>query len=198
MKKSLAVLLSVLLIIALIPTTIADTFSTDNGIKYIVENEEVTIVGYTNAGKSTLMNAFIEEYSNNEKKINNKTVLAKDLLFATLDTSSRHIKFKDNKEIILTDTVGFISKLPHGLIRAFKSTLSETLIADLIILVADISSSDVLNQIQVTLDTLHEIGVSDETPIIYVFNKADKVGLATIPSNDNKMFISAKNHLNLK
>lgn len=157
----------------------------------------VSIVGYTNAGKSTLMNAFIEEYSNNEKNINNKTVLAKDLLFATLDTSSRHIKFKDNKEIILTDTVGFISKLPHGLIRAFKSTLSETLIADLIILVADISSSDVLNQIQVTLDTLHEIGVSDETPIIYVFNKADKVGLATIPSNDNKMFISAKNHLNL-
>ena len=158
----------------------------------------VSIVGYTNAGKSTLLNALIEEYHNdNNSKVSNKTVFAKDLLFATLDTSTRHVKFKDNKEIIISDTVGFISKLPTGLIRAFKSTLSEILNADLIVLVADVSSNEVLNQIEVTLDTLHEIGVSDEIPLIYVFNKADKIGLATVPSNENKMFISAKNRLNL-
>ena len=70
----------------------------------------------------------IEEYHNeNDPKISNKSVFAKDLLFATLDTSTRHIKFKDNKEVIISDTVGFISKLPTGLIRAFKSTLSEIL-----------------------------------------------------------------------
>lgn len=154
----------------------------------------VSIVGYTNAGKSTLMNAFIEEYNSLNK---NKTVFAKDMLFATLDTTTRYIKFKDNKEVLLSDTVGFISKLPTGLIRAFKSTLSEILNADLIVLVADISSNEILNHIQVTLDTLEEIGVNPETPIIYVFNKADKVGLATLPTNDNKLFISAKNRLNL-
>ena len=91
----------------------------------------VSIVGYTNAGKSTLMNAFIEEYNSLNK---NKTVFAKDMLFATLDTTTRYIKFKDNKEVLLSDTVGFISKLPTGLIRAFKSTLSEILNADLIVL----------------------------------------------------------------
>lgn len=154
----------------------------------------VSIVGYTNAGKSTLMNAFIDEYNALNK---NKTVFAKDMLFATLDTTTRYIKFKDNKEVLLSDTVGFISKLPTGLIRAFKSTLSEILNADLIVLVADISSTEILNHIQVTLDTLEEIGVNPETPIIYVFNKADKVGLATLPTNDNKLFISAKNRLNL-
>ena len=154
----------------------------------------VSIVGYTNAGKSTLLNAFIEEYNSSN---NNKTVMAKDLLFATLDTATRFIKFKDNKEIIMSDTVGFISKLPTGLIRAFKSTLSEIINSDLIVLVADISSPEVLNQINVTLETLQEIGVSDEIPIIYVFNKADIVGLATLPTNENKIFISAKNRLNL-
>ena len=140
------------------------------------------------------MNAFIDEYNALNK---NKTVFAKDMLFATLDTTTRYIKFKDNKEVLLSDTVGFISKLPTGLIRAFKSTLSEILNADLIVLVADISSTEILNHIQVTLDTLEEIGVNPETPIIYVFNKADKVGLATLPTNDNKLFISAKNRLNL-
>lgn len=154
----------------------------------------VSIVGYTNAGKSTLMNAFIEEYGKDAKV---KQVFAKDMLFATLDTTTRYIKFKDNKEILLSDTVGFISKLPTGLIRAFKSTLSEILNADLIVLVADISSSEVLNHIQVTLDTLADIGVSEDIPVIYVFNKADKIGLATLPTNENKMFVSAKNRLNL-
>lgn len=154
----------------------------------------VSIVGYTNAGKSTLMNAFMEEYDSLSK---NKSVFIKDMLFATLDTTTRYIKFKDNKEILLSDTVGFISKLPTGLIRAFKSTLSDILNADLILLVADISSVEILNQIQVTLDTLTEIGVSEDVPIVYVFNKADKVGLATLPTNDNKLFISAKNRLNL-
>lgn len=154
----------------------------------------VSLVGYTNSGKSTLLNAFIEEYNTDA---NQKQVFAKDMLFATLDTTTRYIKFKDNKEILLSDTVGFISKLPHGLIRAFKSTLSEILNADLIVLVADISSNEVLNHIDVTLNTLNELGVNDDIPIIYVFNKADKVGLATMPTNENKVFISAKNHLNL-
>lgn len=154
----------------------------------------VSIVGYTNAGKSTLMNAFIEQYGNIN---NNKTVFTKDMLFATLDTTTRYLKFKDNKEILLSDTVGFISKLPHGLIRAFKSTLEDILQADLILIVSDISSSEVLTHMDITLKTLEELGVNASTPIIYVFNKADKVGLATIPNDHNKIFISAKNRLNL-
>lgn len=153
----------------------------------------VSIVGYTNAGKSTLLNAFIEEYDS----YNKKNVVSKDMLFATLDTTTRHIKFKDNKEILLSDTVGFINKLPHDLIRAFKSTLQDALNASLILLVADISSNEVLNQIEVTLDTLDSIGLRNDVPIIYVFNKADKIGLATIPTDENKVFISAKNRLNL-
>lgn len=153
----------------------------------------VAIVGYTNAGKSTLMNAFLEQYGQENKE---KNVLAKDMLFATLDTTIRNIHLPDNKEFLLSDTVGFISHLPTGLVRAFKSTLSEALHADLILNVCDISNPNVLHHIAITQQTLQEIGVKD-TPTIYVFNKADKVGLATIPSDDNRVFISAKNGLNI-
>ena len=154
----------------------------------------VSIVGYTNAGKSTLLNAFVEQYGDSN---NDKLVTEKDMLFATLDTTVRKIKLNDNKEFLLSDTVGFISSLPTGLIRAFKSTLSEAVNADLIILVCDVSSPNVLNHIAVTEQTLLEVGVSEDTPIIYAFNKADKIGLATIPGIENRVFISAKNRLNL-
>lgn len=166
----------------------------NNAKKKRIKSElpHVALVGYTNAGKSTLLNAFIEEYGDNISK----EVLAKDMLFATLDTSIRHIKLPDNKEFLLSDTVGFISSLPKGLLRAFKSTLSEIADADVIINVCDVSSPDVLNHLLVTEEILREIGIKD-IPIIYAFNKADKVGLATIKNEDNRIFLSAKNHLNL-
>ncbi len=166
----------------------------NNAKKKRIKSElpHVALVGYTNAGKSTLLNAFIEEYGDNISK----EVLAKDMLFATLDTSIRHIKLPDNKEFLLSDTVGFISSLPKGLLRAFKSTLSEIADADVIINVCDVSSSDVLNHLLVTEEILQEIGIKN-IPIIYAFNKADKVGLATIKNEDNRIFLSAKNHLNL-
>lgn len=166
----------------------------NNSKKKRIKSEipHVALVGYTNAGKSTLLNAFIEEYGDSASK----EVLAKDMLFATLDTSIRHIKLPDNKEFLLSDTVGFISSLPKGLLRAFKSTLSEIADADVIINVCDVSSPEVLNHILVTEEILLEIGIKD-IPIIYAFNKADKVGLATIKNEDNRIFLSAKNHLNL-
>ena len=89
----------------------------------------VALVGYTNAGKSTIMNAMVETYIGDEEK----KVLEKDMLFATLDTSVRNITPKENKTILLSDTVGFIDKLPHGLVKAFRSTLSEAVAAHLIL-----------------------------------------------------------------
>ena len=153
----------------------------------------VCLAGYTNAGKSTLLNAFLEEYNAKD----DKKVFTKDMLFATLDPQIRRLKFKDNKEILLSDTVGFISKLPTDLIRAFRSTLEEILHADLIIIVADVSNSLFVEQIDSTLKTLENIGVSEDIPLIYVYNKADKLGLATVRTDDNRLFISAKNRLNL-
>ncbi len=153
----------------------------------------VAIVGYTNAGKSTLMNAFLERYQKNEKKY----VVEKDMLFATLDTSIRHIKLEDNKEFLLCDTVGFISKLPVGLVKAFRSTLEEVLHADLILHVLDISNPMFLRQMMVTNQTLLDIGVSPNTPMIYVYNKAERLGFETLETKENHVFISAKNRINM-
>jgi GTP-binding protein HflX len=120
----------------------------------------VALVGYTNVGKSTMMNA-----------LSKSDVFAEDKLFATLDTTVRKVVIK-NLPFLLSDTVGFIRKLPHGLIESFKSTLDETRESDILLHVVDISHSGFENQIEVVNQTLSEIGVS-EKKIIVVFNKID-------------------------
>ncbi len=146
----------------------------------------VALCGYTNAGKSTLMNAFVDLYCFDDSK----KVEEKDMLFATLETSVRNIKLDDNKEFLLSDTVGFISQLPHNLVKAFRSTLEEIKEADIILEVVDCSDKNYKKHIEVTNDTLKSLG-ADNIPIIYVFNKCDKV-LDTIPIVENdKIYMSA-------
>jgi GTP-binding protein HflX len=129
----------------------------------------VSLVGYTNAGKSAIMNAMLRK---NDKE--DKTVFEKDMLFATLDVSQRNIKLDSNHEFILADTVGFVSKLPHSLVEAFKSTLEEVTYSDLLIHVVDASSDDCEFNMNVTHSVLKEIGAGD-IPYITVFNKTDKL-----------------------
>lgn len=147
----------------------------------------VALVGYTNAGKSTLMNALIEIYQKNA----DKKVFEKDMLFATLETSVRNITLPDKKAFLLSDTVGFISKLPHELVKAFRSTLEEVRTADLLLHVVDSSNPNFARQIKVTSETLKQIG-ADNIPTILVFNKADLTE-ETVPGiKDGKVYISAK------
>lgn len=129
---------------------------------------QVALVGYTNSGKSTIMNRFVKDYGAN----NDKTVIQKDMLFATLETYSRRITLPQNLSFILKDTVGFISNLPTFLIKAFRSTLEEALDSDLLVIVVDSSDPNIEAQLDVTVSTLQELGVGD-TPVIFVFNKAD-------------------------
>jgi len=131
----------------------------------------ITLVGYTNSGKSTIMNAMLDLYNSST----DKQVFEKDMLFATLETSVRSIKLSDNKSFLLTDTVGFINKLPHHLVKAFRSTLEEVSEADVLIHVVDYSNPNYKQQIEVTMKTLKEIGVDDNIPIIYAYNKIDLI-----------------------
>ena len=128
----------------------------------------VALVGYTNAGKSTTMNGLLRACG----KDDDKQVFEKDMLFATLDTSVRRLHFKDNKDFLISDTVGFVSHLPHKLVQAFKSTLSEAAKADLLVQVIDVSDPNYRDMIKTTEETLKEIGV-ENIPMIYAFNKAD-------------------------
>ena len=121
------------------------------------------LVGYTNAGKSTILN-----------KLANADVLAEDKLFATLDPTTRLVELDEKQELLLTDTVGFIQKLPHTLVSAFQATLEETIEADLLVHVVDASNPNYELQIQAVVDVLKEIGAQDK-PVVYVFNKADKL-----------------------
>lgn len=132
--------------------------------------KSVALVGYTNSGKSSLMNALLK-YANNTNT--QKEVMEKDMLFATLETRARKIN-TNNGSFILTDTVGFIEKLPHMLVEAFKSTLEEIKDSDLLIHVVDASNEKFIDQINATKHVLEELGVKD-IPIIYAFNKIDKV-----------------------
>ncbi len=152
----------------------------------------VSLVGYTNAGKSTIMNKFVNKFNKGESK----EVFEKDMLFATLETSVRNITLPDRKKFLLTDTVGFVSNLPHHLIKAFRSTLEEVREADLLIHVVDYSSIHYKNMMQTTDSTLAEVGVKD-IPVIYVYNKADLTE-KEIPADDgNSIYISAKNDIGL-
>ncbi len=136
----------------------------------------VALVGYTNAGKSTIMNSMVMRYLGDVEK----TVMEKDMLFATLETSVRSVDTGHNKPFFLTDTVGFINKLPHGLVKAFRSTLEEVRYADLLIQVVDFSDENYRQQMQVTADTLKELGAGD-IPQIIVYNKADKCEMEPLP-----------------
>jgi len=122
-----------------------------------------SIVGYTNAGKSTLLNA-----------LTGAGVLVKDILFATLDPTTRRLRLPTNQNVLLTDTVGFIRKLPHGLVEAFKATLEEVVQADLLLHVVDISHPQTEEQIQAVNAVLVEIGAGDK-PVIMIFNKMDRL-----------------------
>lgn len=122
----------------------------------------ICLVGYTNAGKSTLLNALTKS-----------NVLAEDKLFATLDTTTRELYLDGQKKGLISDTVGFIQQLPHQLIEAFKSTLSELQYADLLLHVIDAADTNWENHIKVVMAILHELKI--DKPMLYVFNKADKI-----------------------
>ena len=152
----------------------------------------VALVGYTNAGKSTTMNALLDfSIAANDKK-----VFEKNMLFATLETSTRQIQLPDKKQFLLTDTVGFVSKLPHQLIKAFRSTLEEVTEADLLLHVVDASHPEFETQIQITNKVLDELGVK-ETPMIYVYNKSDLAIETPMLPGEQSVKISAKFATNL-
>ena len=131
---------------------------------------QVALVGYTNAGKSTILNRMVEQFG----ELPDKTVMEKDMLFATLETSVRSVDTGHNKPFFLTDTVGFINKLPHHLVEAFKSTLEEAKYADIIVHVVDASNPQMDAQMHVVYETLRQLGAEGK-PVVTLFNKQDKV-----------------------
>jgi len=124
---------------------------------------QASIVGYTNAGKSTLLNA-----------LSGASVLAEDKLFATLDPTTRRIELPDGQPLLLTDTVGFVRNLPHRLVEAFKATLEEAILADFLIHVVDASSPEIFDLYETTRTVLHELG-ADDKPTVIVVNKIDLI-----------------------
>lgn len=149
----------------------------------------VTLVGYTNAGKSTVMNMLLSAYGIKEEK----QVLEKDMLFATLDTTVRRIAPPERNAFLLSDTVGFISNLPHSLVKAFRSTLEEVKEADVLLQIIDYSDENYREHMSVTEDTLRELGAGN-IPMIYVFNKADLCGMGELAAvqGEDKIYMSAK------
>lgn len=145
---------------------------------------KIAIVGYTNAGKSTLLN-----------KLTDAGILAEDKLFATLDPTTRKFELPGGEQVLLTDTVGFIRKLPHHLVNAFKSTLDEAVYSDIVMILCDASDEECMSQLECTEKTLEELGAGGK-PTIYVFNKCDKgiidaPVLNKSPEKANAVYISA-------
>lgn len=155
---------------------------------------KVALVGYTNAGKSTTMNSLLQQFSNENA---DKRVFVKNMLFATLDTSVRRIELGNNFNFILSDTVGFISKLPHNLVESFKATLAEAKDADLLINVVDSSDPNMLQMIRTTQEVLSEIGVKD-IPMITAYNKADKTQRSFPQIEGNDILYSALDPKSIK
>ncbi|MBU5438219.1 GTPase HflX [Tissierella sp. MSJ-40] len=157
----------------------------------------VALVGYTNAGKSTLLNKIIEM---NDEYNDSKQVFTYDMLFATLDTSLRRGKLPNGQIFLITDTVGFVSKLPTHLIAAFKGTLEEVQYADLLLHIVDASNEDLDIQIKTTYHILKDLKVLDK-PMVTVFNKIDKADINNLIYDnkyvDKKIFISAKDEINI-
>lgn len=148
-----------------------------------------SIVGYTNAGKSTLLNA-----------LTGSEVLEMDQLFATLDPTTRGLELASGEQVLLTDTVGFIRKLPHHLIDAFRSTLEEAKYADAILHVVDCSNPDAERQIHIVYDTLHGLGIGDKK-VITVFNKCDREEADRELKDlraDRTVYVSAKQGMGLE
>lgn len=137
------------------------------------------IVGYTNAGKSTLLNY-----------LTNAGVLAEDKLFATLDPTARSIKLPDGRNVLLIDTVGFISRLPHFLVEAFKSTLEEATNADMLLILCDATDPECEEQLKVTKEILKELG-AEHKPTVTVYNKCDKNNAFLLPASTDTVRISA-------
>jgi len=156
------------------------------------EMPSIALVGYTNAGKSTLMNVLIEKFH----AVTEKKVFEKNMLFATLETSVRNITLPNNKSFLVTDTVGFISKLPHQLVKAFRSTLEEVAEADLLIHVVDSSNPNYKEQINVTKQTLKELG-AEGIPTIYAFNKVDLVREEVSMAGTDAVCLSAKKQMGI-
>lgn len=148
----------------------------------------VALVGYTNSGKSALMNRILSITEREEK-----TVFEKDMLFATLDTQQRSVKLDHHRQFILIDTVGFVSKLPHGLVEAFKATLEEVATADLLLHVVDSAYENHDFQIAVTDRVLQEIGAGDKEKLL-IYNKIDLIDIASLipPPGEENLYISAK------
>jgi GTP-binding protein HflX len=147
----------------------------------------IALVGYTNAGKSTLLNQMVDRYVGEESR----KVMAKDMLFATLDTTVRKITPPGRQPFLMSDTVGFINKLPHHLVKAFRSTLEEVKYADLLLHVVDYSNEDYREQIRVTKETLKDLE-ADQIPMVTVFNKADKVMVHLPVQKEDKIYLSAR------
>lgn len=146
----------------------------------------VALVGYTNSGKSALMNRLLQLTDKEEK-----SVFEKDMLFATLDTAQRNVKLDTNQEFILIDTVGFVSKLPHSLVKAFKATLEEVAYADLLLHVVDVSYPDHDFHISVTNSVLKEIGAGQKDKLM-IYNKIDIAEEMSLPHNGEEiLYISA-------
>lgn len=177
----------------------------------------VALVGYTNAGKSTLLNGLIELESVKtlgdnvqrgsvdaieRERVEERKVMEKDMLFATLDTTVRRIEVEGHQPLLVSDTVGFIDKLPHHLVEAFSSTLEEACEADVLLQVVDASDEDHKRHIEVTTSTLEELGAGS-IPMIYVYNKADRCNNITeLPlikkdGNEVRIYLSAKSGLGL-